>query len=199
MTTRGPIASDTESASDLSVTPAPQQQSVEGVLVGQRKANALWATPIVRWGILAMVASTVVIVDQVTKFLVVSSMSLGDTIPVLPWLALHYITNRGVAFGMFRQFGDVLLPLSVAICGVIIYVYRTVETRRLWVRIALALQVGGAIGNVIDRVRLGAVVDFIEFHIDDLQFHFAIFNVADSAICVGVVMLVAALLIQNEG
>ena len=148
---------------------------------------------------LAVVASVIVTLDQLTKFLVVSSMSLGETIPVMPWVALHYITNRGVAFGMFRQFGDVLLPLTLAICGVIVYVYGTVETRRLWVRIALALQVGGAIGNVIDRVRLGAVVDFIEFHIDELQFHFAIFNVADSAICVGVVLLVAALLIQNEG
>lgn len=162
-------------------------------------ARVPWATPLVRWGMLAVVASVIVTFDQVTKFLVVSSMSLGETIPVMPWVALHYITNRGVAFGMFRQFGDVLLPLSLAICSVIVYVYRTVETRRLWVRIALALQVGGAIGNVIDRVRLGAVVDFIEFHIDELQFHFAIFNVADSAICVGVVMLVAALLIQNEG
>ncbi|MCX5986328.1 MAG: signal peptidase II [Chloroflexi bacterium] len=199
MTTRGPVASETETASALSVSPAPQQHSVERVDGGQATARVPWATPLVRWGILAVVASVIVTFDQVTKFLVVSSMSLGETIPVMPWVALHYITNRGVAFGMFRQFGDVLLPLSLAICSVIVYVYRTVETRRLWVRIALALQVGGAIGNVIDRVRLGAVVDFIEFHIDELQFHFAIFNVADSAICVGVVMLVAALLIQNEG
>lgn len=199
MTTRGPVASDTETASALSVSPAPQQQSVEGVVIGQAKTSVPWATPFVRWGMLAVVASVIVTLDQLTKFLVVSSMSLGETIPVMPWVALHYITNRGVAFGMFRQFGDVLLPLTLAICGVIVYVYGTVETRRLWVRIALALQVGGAIGNVIDRVRLGAVVDFIEFHIDELQFHFAIFNVADSAICVGVVLLVAALLIQNEG
>ncbi len=199
MTTRSPVASDAEPASALSVSSARQQPSVESVLTQPAKVNVLWATPIVRWGFLAIVASVVVVVDQVTKYLVVSSMSLGDTIPVLPWLALHYITNRGVAFGMFRQFGDFLLPLSLAICGVIIYVYGTVETRRVWVRIALALQIGGAIGNVIDRVRFGAVVDFIDFHIDELQFHFAIFNVADSAICVGVVMLVAALLIQNEG
>src|SRR5919202_378767 len=111
-------------------------------------------------------------------------MEPGDVIPVIPpVLDLHYITNRGVAFGLFSRFGDVFVPVALVIMAIIFGYYRSLSTRRLWLRIALGLQLGGALGNLLDRLRFGSVVDFMEFHVDAINFHYPVFNVADSAIC----------------
>jgi signal peptidase II len=155
--------------------------------------------PAARYGYLALVALLTFVADQVSKAVVVANMSLGDDIPVVPpVLDLHYITNRGVAFGMFSALGDVFVPVAIAIMAVIFWYYRQLRTRRLWLRTALGLQLGGALGNLLDRLRYGHVIDFIEFHIDPINFHFAVFNLADSAIVVGVGILLVTLLFQGE-
>ena len=160
---------------------------------------AAWARPQLRYGYLALVASLTFIADQVTKAIVTSTMALGDVIPVIPpVLDLHYITNRGVAFGLFSRLGDIFIPVAIVIMSVIFWYYRSVTNRRLWLRTALGLQLGGALGNLVDRVRLGSVVDFVEFHIDAINFHYPVFNVADSAIVIGVGILLACLFLQGE-
>lgn len=158
----------------------------------------LWGRPILRWSLLSAVSLFVVAVDQLSKALVMTQMTVGEVIPLMPLIDLHYITNRGVAFGLFQSFGDLFLPLSLVIVGVIVSVYQSIASRRLWMRTALAMQIGGAIGNVLDRIRFGAVIDFVAFHIDPIGFRFAIFNVADSAIVMGVVILIVAIIVQPD-
>lgn len=158
-----------------------------------------WDRPGRRYGYLVLVAGLVFVADQITKEIIKATMQLGEVIPLIPpVLDLHYITNRGVAFGLFTSLGDIFIPVAVVITTVIIWYYRSLRQRRLWLRTALGLQIGGALGNLVDRLRYGAVIDFVEFHIDAINFHFAVFNVADSAIVVGVGILIAVLLLQPE-
>ena len=162
-------------------------------------APETWDGPRFRYGYLSLVASLTFIADQVTKAIIMATMRVGDVIPVLPpFLDLHYITNRGVAFGLFARLGDVFVPIAIVIMSVIFWYYRSLRQRRIWLRTALGLQLGGALGNLLDRLRFGSVVDFVDFHIDAINFHFAIFNVADSAIVVGVGILLVSLLFQGD-
>ncbi|HET7771350.1 MAG TPA: signal peptidase II [Chloroflexota bacterium] len=158
-----------------------------------------WNSPRLRYGFLALVAGVTFLFDQVTKTIVMATMRVGDVIPVFPpFLDLHYITNRGVAFGLFARLGDVFVPIAIVIMSVIFWYYRSLRQRRIWLRTALGLQLGGALGNVLDRLRFGSVVDFVDFHIDAIDFHFAIFNVADSAIVIGVGILLVSLLFEGD-
>ena len=162
-------------------------------------ARETWDAPRFRYGYLALVGLVTFIADQITKAIVMATMRVGDVIPVLPpFLDLHYITNRGVAFGLFSWLGDVFVPIAIVIMTAIFWYYRSLRQRRLWLRTALGLQLGGALGNLLDRLRFGAVVDFVDFHIEAINFHFAIFNVADSAIVVGVGILLVSLLFQAD-
>ena len=162
-------------------------------------APETWDGPRLRYGFLATVGLLTFVADQVTKAIVMATMRVGDVIPVLPpYLDLHYITNRGVAFGLFARLGDVFVPIAIAIMSAIFWYYRSIRGRRIWLRTALGLQLGGALGNLLDRLRFGSVVDFVDFHIDAINFHFAIFNVADSAIVVGVGILLVSLLFQAD-
>ncbi len=145
------------------------------------------------------VAATTFVIDQVTKAVIMRTMRVGDVIPVIPpVLDLHYITNRGVAFGLFARLGDIFVPLALIIMSVIFWYYRSLRRRRLWLRTALGLQLGGAFGNLLDRLRYGSVVDFVEFHVDAINFHYPVFNAADSAIVIGVCILLATLLLQGD-
>ncbi|MBI3755199.1 MAG: signal peptidase II, partial [Deltaproteobacteria bacterium] len=104
---------------------------------------------------------------------------------------ITHIRNRGTAFGMFRD-GSVflflfLIAVSIAALAVIFLIYRKVENNQ-WYRLALSLIVGGAVGNLIYRIRLGEVIDFLDVYIG--QYHWPAFNVADSAITIGVFLAV---------
>jgi signal peptidase II len=167
--------------------------------VSSEAQSATWKSAEVRYGYLIAVAAAVFTLDQASKAVVKSTMELGEVIPLIPpFLDLHYITNRGVAFGLFTAIGDVFVPVAIAIMTVIVIYYRGLEGRRLWLRTALALQLGGALGNLLDRLRYGAVVDFLDFHIDAINFHWPVFNLADTAIVVGVGILLACLTTQQE-
>jgi signal peptidase II len=133
----------------------------------------------------------VILLDQLTKSWVVQYFDHGGpTIPLLgPYLELIYVRNSGVAFSLLP--GDSIKFLFIALAiGVIGYLYwRNRENGSLLLKFSFGLVVGGALGNLIDRFRLGYVVDFIHFQIPFLRFDFAVFNLADSAISVGVVLL----------
>ncbi len=106
------------------------------------------------------------------------------------YLILYFIKNNGAAFSLFANNIVLVLLIAVAI-GVIAYLYiRNINTASLWYKLIFGLIIGGALSNLIDRVRHGGyVVDFISFNIPQFNFHFAIFNLADAAISVGVVLL----------
>lgn len=138
------------------------------------------------WTLIAIIAGSVGL-DQLTKRLVVRYLQPIASYPL--WqdvLHLTYVENRGAAFGMLSQHRWVFMVFStIAIVGVGIYLFRFCK-EGVWVKVALAMIVGGGIGNMIDRIALGYVVDFIDFTL----IHFAVFNVADSFVSVGAVMLV---------
>ena len=111
------------------------------------------------------------------------------------YLTLYYIRNNGAAFSLFANSIVLVLLIAVAI-GVIAYLYlRMLNTGSLWYKLIFGLIIGGALSNLIDRVRHGGyVVDFISFNIPQFNFHFDIFNIADAAISIGVVLLFVTLL-----
>jgi signal peptidase II len=134
----------------------------------------------------------VIVLDQLTKKWIVQYFVVPngkDPIPLLgPFLELAYVQNSGVAFSLLSSDSIKFLFIAIAI-AVIAYLYwRNRENGSLLLKFSFGLVVGGAIGNLIDRFRLGYVVDFMHFHIPNV-FEFAVFNVADSAISVGVVLL----------
>jgi signal peptidase II len=143
-------------------------------------------------GFYAAVVILAVAVDQWVKYLVETELAMHVQVPVLPFLALFRTHNTGIAFSMFSDLGSVgLIVLTLAVVGVVTWIaLRTDQNQRL-ARFGFALIVGGAIGNLIDRVWHGYVIDYVLFHLP--TWSFAIFNLADVFISVG-----AALVILQE-
>lgn len=139
-------------------------------------------------------AVIVIAVDQASKALVVHSLSHGRVISLLGGIVqLDYTLNSGAAFGILRTRGLIFILVAVIVSVAIVVSYRRVVTSPQLVRIALGLILGGALGNLIDRVRLGHVVDFI-----DLGW-WPVFNLADSSIVVGVALLALFALFTETG
>jgi signal peptidase II len=127
----------------------------------------------------------IVLLDQVTKEIVRLRMTLGESLPVVAgYFHFTYVRNTGAAWGMLPGFGILLIALSAAMLVLLILFRRHFLTDTLTHRIATGCMVGGIAGNLIDRVRLGYVVDFLDFQWQG--HHFPAFNVADSTICIGV-------------
>jgi signal peptidase II len=145
-----------------------------------------------------LVVAGVAVLDQATKLLVVSALGLHHTVTVVPGLLnLTHVRNAGVAFGILNTaqfaFKPALMAVLalVALVGVGIYATQlSVEHR--WARVGLALILGGAAGNLVDRARQGYVVDFVDVYWRD--WHFWAFNVADAAITLGVIIMILDLL-----
>ncbi|MBM3307306.1 MAG: signal peptidase II [Candidatus Eisenbacteria bacterium] len=136
----------------------------------------------------------VLVADQAVKRLVVALMALGDSVEVLgPAVRITRTENTGAAFGLFRGGGAVFVVVSALASVCIIALSRRIARLRRVEQLAFALVLGGALGNLVDRVRHGAVVDFIDIGIRDLRW--PAFNVADSAIVIGVALLAARFLL----
>ncbi len=144
------------------------------------------------WVPAAWAGGAALVLDQATKAWILAIMTADPReIVVTPFLSLVLVWNRGISFGLFGDAGEetrwLLVALAAAICVVLLFWLRRAETRLAAVGIGLVI--GGAVGNVIDRVRLGAVVDFVDLH--GWGWHWPAFNVADTAITVGVAALLA--------
>ncbi|MGB1557732.1 MAG: signal peptidase II [Oceanococcaceae bacterium] len=131
----------------------------------------------------------IIVLDQISKHWVHSNLAWYERVVVTPWLNLTHQRNTGAAFSSFSQLPPwffVLLAVGVSL-GMMIWLRRNAWGQRL-VALAFCCIIGGALGNVIDRVRLGYVVDFVDFHIGN--WHYAAFNVADIAISIGAALLI---------
>lgn len=137
------------------------------------------------------VAALTMALDQLSKWWVLDVFELPyrGIVKVLPFFDLVMVWNRGVSFGMMNSGGDMgrwfLMGLSLSIVAVLVFWLRQVKSRLLV--LAIGLIIGGAFGNLVDRVRFGAVVDFIQLHAGGYAFY--VFNIADSAISIGVALL----------
>ena len=131
-----------------------------------------------------LVALIVVALDQVSKFFISANMTLGESIPEEGFFRITYGTNEGGVFGLFaNQAFLITLTAIVGVAAILVY-SRYPQANRVIVRIALGLLLGGAVGNLIDRIRLGEVVDFFDVGA------WPVFNVADSAVVVGVILII---------
>jgi len=145
------------------------------------------------YGILAAVIVLVIGLDQFSKLLVVHNMYEGEVSVIPHVLRFTYVENEGMAFGLLADHRWVFLVLStVGIAALGFYLFRYV--RRPLPGVALALIVGGGVGNMIDRVRLAYVVDFIDFYF--IPAWYWVFNVADAAVCVGGALFILSLILD---
>src|SRR5690606_1568330 len=156
----------------------------------RRRARAWW------------LIATVIVADQVTKLLVQRHIPLFDSITIIPGLLdLVHIHNAGVAFGFLNDVAHPLrsaltMMLALAALAAIAYYARQVHPEERLARAGLSLVMGGAAGNLIDRVRLGHVIDFIDLYRG--HWHFWAFNVADAAISCGAVLIFAELFLTRR-
>jgi signal peptidase II len=150
-----------------------------------------------RWFALSL---GVVLADQVTKALVLARFSLGERVELTGFFNMVLVYNKGAAFSFLSDAGGWQTPALVVFAVVAIGVVGTFIVRspgRHMLRTGLALILGGALGNLIDRVRYGQVVDFLDFHA--AGWHWPAFNVADSAITVGAALLILEGFVHREG
>ncbi len=141
-----------------------------------------------------IITSCILFLDQLTKFLVVKNLLLNQSIPLIPGIFhLTFIHNRGAAFGILRNQTQLFIFTSIfAVIFILWGLKNNKDKKRPIYNISLSLILGGALGNLIDRLIVGYVIDFLDFRI------WPVFNIADSAITAGMVMLGWTILIKNR-
>ena len=134
-------------------------------------------------------ALIILLLDQTSKWMAVNHIEAHESLSVIPgFFNLVLVNNRGMAFGIFSQtrsgfYYFFLLATTIGVTGVILFFFFWMKETQNWLTIGLSLILGGALGNLADRVRLGYVIDFLDFYFKG--YHWPAFNVADSAVTVG--------------
>jgi signal peptidase II len=145
-----------------------------------------------RWLRLIALAGLVLLADQVSKRMIVDRLMLGETVQPIPALAPFFQITRGenvgAAFGFLPQAGDIFLIIAVVVVVALIIFYPRIPDRAVLTRIGVGLVCGGALGNALDRLQYGAVVDFIHYQIPGVISNVS--NLADHAIVIGVLLIV---------
>ncbi len=158
-------------------------------MTGESRATA--RQQVVRWGVLFGVIALVLLVDQVSKKWVLNQMFFGETlqpIPALvPYFQLTLTENRGAAFGFLPQASDIFLVIALIVIVAMVFFYPRLPARAWATRIGMGLIGGGALGNALDRLQYGAVIDFIHYQIPGLISNVS--NLADHAILLGVIII----------
>lgn len=152
--------------------------------------------------ILPVVVLLTLLVDQISKAWIVAHMEVGQSMDLVSWLAplfqLTYVTNTGVVFGLLPGMGDVFIVVTILVVGALLLYYRHLPPGQWLARLALGLQMGGALSNnLIDRLARGSVVDFLDLNFWPFQ-SWAIFNLADASIVGGAILLGFTLLFEHQ-
>jgi signal peptidase II len=149
----------------------------------------------------AAIAALVVVLDQITKMMVLQSIPLFERVVVIPgFFNLTHVHNPGGAFGFLAQNAAVwrhwiFLGAAVLAMGVLLFLFHQTPKNLPWLAGALALIFGGAVGNLIDRIRFGEVVDFLDIYFG--SYHYPTFNVADSAVSVGIGIFILHIVLKK--
>lgn len=153
--------------------------------------------------ILLSVQGLIIALDQLTKFLIVQSFHLGQSMPVIPsFFNLTLVRNSGAAFGFLSDMNNPMRePFFLVVPGLtlaaIFYIFTKMTDRQIFSIYGLSLIMGGAIGNIVDRIRIGTVIDFLDFHWKE-AYHFPAFNIADSAITIGAMLLIVSMVLEKD-
>jgi signal peptidase II len=154
---------------------------------GRSLAAGLW-----QWAGFAAVACAAIAADQATKAIVSSSLSVGESVDVVGPLSIHHVQNSGIAFGLFpTATSGVIVLTAIAVTWMLVFFARS-GGRHPILPVALGLLLGGSLSNLVDRVRLGYVTDFLDFRF------WPAFNLADAFIVAGVAVLIGALLLADR-
>jgi signal peptidase II len=141
-----------------------------------------------RLGIFLACAAAILVLDQVSKAIIASHLLLGQPVPLLgDFVRLTLVHNTGAAFGLFPGSRLPFILISILAIGVVLYLFARDAYHSLMNRVLLGCILGGAVGNLVDRIRWGRVVDFIDVGAGTLRW--PVFNVADSAVTLGVILL----------
>ncbi|MDH5661540.1 MAG: signal peptidase II [Elusimicrobiota bacterium] len=136
-----------------------------------------------------LIALILLFVDQLSKYVIRQNMSLAESIPVINRVFhITYVENKGIAFGLFPQGHFLFIVISLIIILAIVFFARKKIIKSLKEKVCLGLILGGALGNLVDRLRFGFVIDFLDFRI------WPVFNLADSGVCIGGILMVFFLL-----
>jgi signal peptidase II len=158
------------------------------ISVAVRPLGASWP----QWLSLGAVAVAAVIADQLTKAIVTSRLDLGDEVHVVGPFSLHHVTNSGIAFGLFASATSIVILLTSLAVAWMLYFFARSGARHPVLPVALGLVIGGSVSNLVDRVRLGHVTDFLDVR------YWPAFNLADTFIVVGVAALLLALVVSDR-
>jgi signal peptidase II len=139
-----------------------------------------------QWVALFVIAGTAIVADQLTKAIVSAQLPIGDTAVSIGPFSIHHVQNTGIAFGLFADSTSAVIALTAVAVGAMLVLFARTAQRHSFVPIALGLVIGGSVANLLDRVRLGHVTDFLDFA------YWPAFNLADTFIVVGVGLLFAS-------
>jgi len=145
--------------------------------------------------LIAMVSTLVMVLDLVTKRAIIAKLAPYESIRVLPFLNIVYVENKGAAFGMFANLGNnFFIAISfIAIAAILFYMSKIPKGLELF---SISLIFGGAVGNLIDRIMIGKVTDFIDFYTG--AWHCPAFNVADSVLTIRITLFIIATIMQSK-
>lgn len=146
-----------------------------------------------RLSIIVFIVLSILVFDQITKHLVKNYIGVNDSIEILPFLHIVNVRNTGAAFGMFKWMGS---KFFIAISFFAIFFVIIMLKRSSYNAIGLSLILGGALGNLIDRLLYGSVIDFIDIFID--KYHWPAFNVADSSLTIGIAIILITSVIKKR-
>jgi signal peptidase II len=146
----------------------------------------------VQWLVLLVVAGAAVVADQLTKQVVGRTLTLGDSVDIVGPFSIHHVQNSGIAFGLFGSRTSIVIAVTAVAVGAMLLFFARSGRRHPVLPVALGLVLGGSIANLIDRVRLGHVTDFLDLDA------WPAFNLADTFIVVGVAILFAALVLGDR-
>jgi signal peptidase II len=147
---------------------------------------------VAQWLALAVVAAAAVAADQLTKQVVGRTLHVGERVDILGPVSLHHVENSGIAFGLFSSQTTVVIGITAVAVALMLWFFARLGRRHPVLPVALGLVLGGSIANLIDRVRLGRVTDFLDLEA------WPAFNLADTFIVVGVAVLFGALVLADR-
>jgi signal peptidase II len=139
-----------------------------------------------------LIVLVVVALDQATKYLIMTNLSLYDSREIFPFLHIVHVRNTGAAFGIFKNLGSMFF-IILSVFAIIFII--NLLAKRTYNTVGLSLILGGALGNLIDRISYGKVVDFVDFSVGN--FHWPSFNVADSSLTIGIVVILATYIFKK--
>ena len=145
--------------------------------------------------LITLITSAIIILDFITKKIILAKIRIHDSIDVLPFLRIVHVENPGAAFGSFTGLGNNIFIIISIIAIIFISVYLSKIHQKLEF-ISLSLVLGGAVGNLLDRIQIGKVIDFIDFYVG--SWHWPAFNVADSALTVGIILFLISNLTHSH-